>query len=219
MRLMQELNENVDYLIEGESHNKSYYISGVFMQAETPNRNGRFYPRPVMESAVSKYQQEHIITKRALGELGHPSSPSIGLDRVSHIIESLDWKGNDIFGRAKILDTPIGKIAKSLIDEGVKLGVSSRAMGTLKRMSSGLNEVQNDLRLATVDIVADPSAPGAFVQGLMENADWILDAVSGNWVAQQFVEDTQHTFHQSTLTQISENEIKAFAKFLDTLKS
>lgn len=173
MRLISELTESVEYLIENNGKTRNYFIEGIFMQAETPNRNGRIYPYGVMEAALGKFQ-ENISSKRAMGELGHPNSPSINLDRVSHNIERLVFEKNDVYGKAKIFDTPMGKIAKNLIDEGVKLGVSSRGLGSLKPRDSGINEVQSDFLISTVDIVADPSAPSAWVNGILESKEWVM---------------------------------------------
>lgn len=176
MKLISELTESVEYLVESSNGKKSYYIEGVFMQADTPNRNGRIYPRGIMENALGKYQSDYISNKRSMGELGHPQGPQINLDRVSHVIENLSFKSNtDVVGRAKILDTPMGKIAQNLIDEGIKLGVSSRGLGSLKQLNNGVKEVQEDFFLSTVDIVADPSGPGCYVSGLNENTEWMLN--------------------------------------------
>ena len=168
MKLISEIVENVQVITEGKS--KDLYIEGVFLQSEMANRNKRIYPKSVMEKEVSRYMKEYVESKRAFGELGHPEGPTINLDRVSHIITSLREDGNNYIGRAKILNTPMGNIVKGLIEGGAQLGVSSRGMGTLKEKEDGINEVQNDFYLATAaDIVADPSAPDAFVQGIMEN--------------------------------------------------
>jgi len=176
MKLITELSEDVHYIIEadeGESGNKNHYIEGIFMQSSVKNRNGRVYPSEILENEVKRYNKEYVKKNRAMGELNHPQGPTVNLDRVSHIIKELKVEGNNIMGKAKIMDTPMGKIAKNLIDEGAKLGVSSRGMGSLKQNKQGVNEVQKDFMLAAVDIVADPSAPGAFVNGIMEGAEWI----------------------------------------------
>lgn len=172
MKLITELTESVEYLVESKNGKKNYFIEGIFMQADTPNRNGRIYPRGIMENALNKYQSDFIGPKRSMGELGHPQGPQINLDRVSHVIENLSFKGSDVYGRAKIIDTPMGKIAQNLIDEGIKLGVSSRGLGSLKQLNNGTKEVQEDFFLSTVDIVADPSAPSAYVNGIMESVDF-----------------------------------------------
>ena len=180
MRLITEINENV--VTEaisptiGKDGLKEYYIQGVFLQANIQNRNGRVYPFDILEKEVARYNQAYISQNRALGELGHPDGPTINMERASHLIKELFREGNNFIGKAKILDTPYGKIVKNLIDEGVKLGVSSRGMGTLKETSGGIQEVQDDFFLATAaDIVADPSAPAAFVQGLREGKEWVWD--------------------------------------------
>lgn len=173
MRLISELTESVEYLVESNGKTKNYFIEGVFMQAEVPNRNKRFYSHSVMENALNKFQ-ENISSKRAMGELGHPNSPNINLDRVSHNIERLVFEKHDVIGRAKIFDTPMGKIAKNLIDEGIKLGVSSRGLGSLVPRDNGISEVQNDFMISTIDIVADPSAPSAWVNGILESKEWIM---------------------------------------------
>lgn len=176
MKLICELVEEVSYeLVEETDKGKSYFIEGVFMQSNVKNRNGRVYPTEVLNKEVSRYNKQYVESKRAFGELGHPDGPTVNLDRVSHMITSLRREGDNFVGKAKILDTPNGRIVKSLIDEGAKLGVSSRGMGTLKS-SSGAQVVQNDFYLATAaDIVADPSAPNAFVEGIMEGKEWIWD--------------------------------------------
>jgi len=175
MKLITELSEDLQYNITEAKENgeKDYYIEGVFMQSAVKNRNGRVYPTEILENEVARYNKEYVAKNRAMGELNHPQGPTVNLDRVSHIIKELKSDGNNIMGKAKIMDTPMGKIAKNLIDEGAKLGVSSRGMGSLKQNKQGINEVQKDFMLAAVDIVADPSAPNAFVNGIMEGKEWI----------------------------------------------
>ena len=185
MKLIMDLNESVESLVESTAGGKKYFIEGKFLSANVPNKNGRVYPLSVMESAVGKYAADYITQKRSLGELNHPQGPTVNLDRVSHMIENLNFKGNDVFGRAKILSTPMGEIAKNLIDEGVKLGVSSRGLGSLKQVN-GINEVQSDFWISTVDIVSDPSGAGCYVNGIMENVDW---AVLKDGTVQQLVID------------------------------
>jgi hypothetical protein len=176
MKVITEINEEVHYITEGaEGAAKQYFIEGVFLQSAKLNRNGRYYPKEIMEREVARYTRDYINTNRAFGELGHPANPSINLDRVSHMIKGLRCEGTDYIGRAKILDTPYGKIVKSLIDEGARIGVSSRGLGSLKE-SNGSKIVQDDFHLTTAaDIVADPSAPDAFVRGIMEGKEWILE--------------------------------------------
>ena len=168
---------NVEFLTEAKKDGgKSYFIEGIFMQSDTKNRNGRIYPREILQKEAKRYNIEFIQKKRAFGELGHPDGPTVNLERVSHMIEELQEVEQNFMGRAKILDTPYGKIVKNLIDEGARLGVSSRGMGSLKPVKDGIQEVQRDFYLATAaDIVADPSAPDAFVAGIMEGKEWIWD--------------------------------------------
>ena len=209
------MNQDIKFLTEKkEDGTKSVYIEGIFMQAEKPNRNGRIYGKGIMEREVQKYQ-ELINEKRSLGELGHPPNPSINLNQVSHMITGLKFEGNDIYGKAKILDTPMGKIAKNFIEEGVRLGVSSRGLGSVKLNKEGVNEVQDDFHLATVDIVADPSAPDAFVQGIMESADWILE--NGIWKAVQ-IEQAQNTIRKASKADLNKVKLQIFEQFLRTIK-
>ena len=177
MKLISEEATNVEFLTETtKSGGKSYFIEGIFMQSDTRNRNGRIYPKEILQKEAKRYNTEFIQKKRAFGELGHPDGPTVNLERVSHMIEELQEVEQNFMGRAKILDTPYGKIVKNLIDEGARLGVSSRGMGSLKPVKDGIQEVQRDFYLATAaDIVADPSAPDAFVAGIMEGKEWIWD--------------------------------------------
>ena len=220
MKLISEQNfETIQPLIEAKADGtgKDYFIEGVFLQGDITNRNGRQYPMAVLDKEAERYNEEFIKSNRAYGELGHPDGPTINLERVSHMIKSLQKEGTDYVGKAKIMDTPYGKIVKSLIDEGAQLGVSSRGMGTLKQTSEGVNEVQSDFLLATAgDIVAEPSAPNAFVNGVMENVDWIYDAASGNWRAQKVIENIQNA-GKVNYRELQEQKIAAFAAFLNTL--
>ena len=177
MKLISEEATNVEFLTEAKKDGgKNYFIEGIFMQANKKNRNGRIYPTEVLQKEAKRYSDEFIVKKRAFGELGHPDGPTVNLERVSHMIEELEEVDQNFMGRAKILDTPYGKIVKNLIDEGAHLGVSSRGMGSLKAGKNGISEVQGDFYLATAaDIVADPSAPDAFVHGIMEGKEWIWD--------------------------------------------
>ena len=177
MKLISEEAINVEFLTEAtKSGGKNYFIEGIFMQANKKNRNGRVYPTEILQKEAKRYTTEFIKKKRAFGELGHPDGPTVNLERVSHMIEELEEVGQNFMGRAKILDTPYGKIVKNLIDEGAQLGVSSRGMGSLKPGRNGISEVQDDFYLATAaDIVADPSAPDAFVHGIMEGKEWVWD--------------------------------------------
>jgi len=215
MKLITEMNQDIKFLTEKkEDGTKNIYIEGIFMQAEKPNRNGRSYGRGIMEREVQRYQ-DLINEKRSLGELGHPPNPSINLNQVSHLITGLKFEGNDIHGKAKILDTPMGKIAKNFIEEGVRLGVSSRGLGSVKLNKEGINEVQDDFHLATVDIVADPSAPDAFVQGIMESAEWILE--NGVWKSYQ-VEQAQQTIRKASKADLNKVKLQVFEQFLRTIK-
>ena len=214
MKLISEIVENVQVITEGT--NKDLYIEGVFLQSELANRNNRIYPKSVMEKEVARYMKEYVESKRAFGELGHPEGPTINLDRVSHIITSLKEDGNNYVGRAKILNTPMGNIVKGLIEGGAQLGVSSRGMGTLKEKEDGINEVQNDFYLATAaDIVADPSAPDAFVQGIMENKEWMF--VNGSWTYQN-IDETKKLMEQTKKKQLEEVKLRVFENFLNSLK-
>ena len=176
MKLIREEIESVEFLVENRNGKKSMYIEGVFLQGNIKNRNGRLYPMETLRKEVSRYSENHIQSGRALGELGHPDGPTVNLDRVSHKIVSLRESGNNFIGKAKILSTPMGKIASNLLGEGVKLGVSSRGVGSLNKTNEGYSVVGEDFTLATAaDIVADPSAPDAFVDGIMEGKDWVWD--------------------------------------------
>ena len=177
MRLICETLEDVEFICEtAPSGAKNYFIEGIFMQANVKNRNGRIYPKAILQKEVLRYDQNYIKQNRAFGELGHPEGPTVNLERVSHMIQEINEEGNNFTGRAKILDTPYGKIVKNLIDEGARLGVSSRGMGSLKPVGRNVSQVQDDFYLATAaDIVADPSAPAAFVNGIMEGKEWIWD--------------------------------------------
>lgn len=213
MKLITELTQDLQYITEAkETGGKNVFIEGIFMQANKANRNGRVYPRHIMEKEVNRYQQL-ISEKRSLGELGHPANPTLNLDKVSHLISELRFEGDDVVGKAKILDTPMGKIAKNFIEEGVRLGVSSRGLGSLKMNKQGVNEVQDDFHLATVDIVADPSAPDAFVQGIMENREWMFVDGRG-WVAEE-IKQVIKTVSSATL---EEQKLQLFQKWLHSVK-
>jgi hypothetical protein len=225
MRLITEvLSEDCQVLTESsEDGKKSYYIEGIFMQGDIKNRNGRVYPSKILESEMKRYNTDYIKTSRALGELGHPDGPAINGDRVSHLITSMYREGNDFYGKAKILGTPMGQIVKTFIDEGVKIGVSTRGLGSVKQGVDGIMEVQNDFHLATVDIVTDPSAPKAFVNGIMENVEYYYDIASGNWRAQQVIESIEkEAKKQYTKTVKTIDEITAarmFESFVRTLRN
>ncbi len=216
MLLITETTEDIKLICEAdeESGKKDYYIEGIFMQAEQKNRNGRVYPEKTLMKEVKRYNKEYVTNSRAMGELGHPEGPTVNLERVSHLIKEMKVDGNNIMGRAKILDTPYGQIVKNLIDEGAKLGVSSRGMGSLKKNDAGINEVQEDFMLAAVDIVADPSAPDAFVNGVMENKEWVWE----NGVLQpREIEIMQQELSKADRRKIDEAKVKIFKYFLSRL--
>jgi hypothetical protein len=214
MKLIKEITESVSYLTEEKNGKKELFIEGPFLVAESVNRNKRMYKEESMRREVNRYTEEYVTKNRAFGELGHPDTPSINLDRVSHLIVGLRQEGNQWIGKAKILDTPMGNIARSLIEGGAQLGVSSRGMGSLKSVN-GINVVQDDFYLATAaDIVADPSAPGAFVQGIMEGKEWML--VNGIWTEQHF-EEAKQEIVRATPKQIEEVSLRIFSNFLKKL--
>jgi hypothetical protein len=218
MKLITEFNENNDVqcIVEAkENGEKSYVIEGVFAQADKKNRNGRVYPKPIMESAVSKYVTEQVNKKRAVGELNHPEGPTVNLDKVSHLITDLKLEGNDVIGKAQILDTPMGKIVKGLLEGGVQLGVSTRGMGSLETRN-GVNYVKEDFILSTVDIVQDPSAPDAFVNGIMEGVDWIWN---NGILEPQVIEEMETEIKQATVAHRPEVQIREFKNFLSLIKS
>ena len=213
MKLIAEITEDVEYIVEGK--NKDLFIEGIFLQSEMKNRNGRIYPKMVMGKEVARYMKEYVQAGRAFGELGHPEGPTINLDRVSHMITSLREDGNNYVGRAKIMNTPMGNIVKNLIEGGAKLGVSSRGMGSLKLNNEGINEVQDDFYLATAaDIVADPSAPDAFVQGIMENKEWMF--VNGSWTYQN-MDETRAMMEKAHKKQLEEVKLRVFETFLNRI--
>ena len=215
MRFITEVAQDIKFLVEKkEGGGKNVFIEGIFAQYDKQNKNGRIYPSHIMEKEIGRYQ-EIIDAKRALGELGHPANPSINLDKVSHLITSLKMEGNNnVVGRAKILETPMGIIARNLIENGVQLGVSTRGLGSLKE-KNGVNEVQDDFHLATVDIVADPSAPDAFVQGIYESAEWICE--NGVWKTID-IEKAQKTLRETSKANLEKTKLKMFEAFLSKLK-
>ena len=216
MKLIREEIENVEFIVENRNGKKSLYIEGVFLQGNICNRNGRMYPMETLRREVERYNENHVLAGRALGELGHPDGPTVNLDRVSHKIVSLRESGSNFIGKAKILSTPMGKIAESLISEGVKLGVSSRGIGSLRQTREGYNVVGEDFMLATAaDIVADPSAPDAFVSGIMEGKEWVWD---GGILREKYAEKTYKTIN--TLVdqkRLEENKLNLFNDFLANL--
>jgi hypothetical protein len=209
MKLITEHTDDIQIITEERDGKKAYFIEGVFMQSDIKNRNGRVYPNGVLVKEAMRYNKEFVESNRAMGELGHPEGPQLNLDRVSHIIKEMKVDGKNIWGKAKVMDTPYGKIVKNMIDEGVKFGVSSRGVGSLKTTKDGINEVQNDFNLAAVDIVADPSAPDAFVEGVMEGKEWVYE--NGNW---RQVEAIRQTIKRTSKRNLEEVKLQAFNAFL-----
>jgi len=209
MKLITEHTDDIQIITEEKDGKKAYFIEGVFMQSDIKNRNGRVYPNGVLVKEAMRYNKEFVESNRAMGELGHPEGPQLNLDRVSHIIKEMKVDGKNIWGKAKVMDTPYGKIVKNMIDEGVKFGVSSRGVGSLKTTKDGINEVQNDFNLAAVDIVADPSAPDAFVEGVMEGKEWVYE--NGNW---RQVEAIRQTIKRTSKRNLEEAKLQAFNAFL-----
>jgi hypothetical protein len=214
MRLIKEITEDVQYIQEEKDGKKTLFIEGVFLQSNLKNRNGRVYPKEIMAKEVARYHAEQIDKNRALGELGHPDGPTVNLDRVSHMIVSLKEDGDNWVGKAKILETPMGKIAANLIEAGAQLGVSSRGLGSIKE-KAGISEVQDDFMLATAaDIVSDPSAPDAFVEGIMESREWVM--VDGIWQGRE-VEQAQKVIKEASSHELEEAKIKVFSSFMNKL--
>lgn len=216
MKLITEEVQKVKFITEGKGTEKKMFIEGIFLQGDICNRNGRMYPMQTLAKEVTRYHENFIAKGRALGELGHPEGPTVNLDRVSHKIVSLEQKGNNFVGKAQLLETPMGKIAKSLINEGVMLGVSSRGVGSLKMTNEGHKIVGEDFMLATAaDIVADPSAPDAFVQGIMEGKEWIWD---GGILRERLVESTKRRINTLVDEKIlQEHKVQLFQEFLSNL--
>jgi len=218
MKLISEFTDNdtLQCIMEAnDKGEKSYMIEGVFAQADKKNRNGRIYPKQVMESAVNKYVDEQVSKGRAVGELNHPDGPTVNLDKVSHLIKDLRMEGTDVVGKASILNTPMGKIVKGLLDGGVKLGVSTRGMGTLEQ-KGGQTYVNPDFTLATVDIVQDPSAPDAFVNGIMEGVEWVWD---NGVIKPQVIEKMETEIKKAPRSDLYETQVREFKNFLSLLKS
>jgi hypothetical protein len=216
MKLITELVEDVKYVTEAtENGKKNLYIEGIYMQAEKPNRNGRMYRMETLERETKRYNEEYVMKGRAFGELGHPSGPTINLERASHLIKSLKSEGTDFYGRAKILDTPYGNIVKNLIDEGATLGVSTRGMGSLKEGKDGVKIVEDDFYLATAaDIVADPSAPDAFVRGIMESKEWVWD---NGVIREMDINTYKNAIKKASSKELTEMKLKVFKDFLGKL--
>jgi hypothetical protein len=216
MKLIAEYTDHkLEVLTEKtQSGGKRHFIEGVFMQSESKNRNGRIYPKAILEKAVDRYVTEQVKTGRAVGELNHPEGPTINLDKVSHIIEGLDWKDNDVVGKARILETPMGNIVKGLLEGGVRLGVSTRGMGSLEE-KNGVMYVKDDFYLSTVDIVQDPSAPTAFVNGIMEGVDWVWN---NGMIQPQVIERMETEIKKASRKNLYEVQIREFKNFLSLLK-
>jgi len=214
MKLISEEVQSAEYLVEENNGKKEYKIRGVFLQSNIKNRNGRVYPREILVREVNRYNKEFVNKNRAFGELGHPDGPTVNLERVSHMVKSLTADGDNFIGEAKIMDTPYGKIVKGLIDEGAQLGVSSRGMGSIMNRN-GINFVKDDFYLATAaDIVADPSAPDAFVEGIMESREWVWD----NGVLKQVdIESWKKQIQEAKRTVLEEKKLKVFKSFLTKL--
>lgn len=225
--LIKELTEDVQYIKEeildeeGNAKGKNYFIEGIIMQGDITNRNGRMYPSEVLGRELARYNESYVTKNRAFGELGHPAGPTINLDRVSHMFTELKKDGSNIIGRAKVMDTPMGKIVKNIIDEGGQLGISSRGMGSISKNKQGIMEVQGDFMLATAgDIVADPSAPDAFVKGVMEGVDWVYDVASSSWTMANVFDEIEEEIIQTAKRNPRELEEKAsglFKKFINSL--
>ena len=208
------MTESVHYLIEEDSEGKkNYFIHGVFMQAEQKNRNGRIYPLGILENEIGRYNKNFVTKNRAMGELNHPQGPTVNLDRVSHMIKDLKVEGNDIIGKAKLLDTPMGNIAKNLVTEGAQLGVSSRGMGSLEE-KGGVNYVKDDFMLSAVDIVADPSAPGAFVNGIMEGKEWVWD---NGTIKEKVIDGYRDIIQKASIKELEEKSLFLWKDFLSKI--
>ena len=212
MKLITEHTNEIEYLSEGKG--KEQYIKGIFMQSDIKNQNGRVYPHAVLQKEVKNFNTKYVNEGRALGELGHPMGPVINLDRVSHVIKELKEDGKNFVGKAKVMDTPNGKIVKNFISEGVKLGVSSRGMGSLKLNKRGVNEVQSDFVLSTIDIVADPSAPDAFVNGIMEGKEWVWE---NGVIKEQDIDAMKKTIMNAKMKELEQKKLEVFQKFLQNL--
>jgi len=212
MKLITEHINEIEYLTEGKG--KEQYIKGIFMQSDIKNQNGRVYPHAILQKEVKNFNTKYVNEGRALGELGHPMGPVINLDRVSHVIKELKEDGKNFMGKAKVMDTPNGKIVKSFINEGVKLGVSSRGMGSLKMNRKGVNEVQSDFVLSTIDIVADPSAPDAFVNGIMEGKEWVWE---NGVIIEQDIDAMKKIILNAKMKDLEQKKLEVFHKFLQNL--
>ena len=214
MKLITEVNHDVEYVTEEKNGKRAYHIEGVFLQANVKNRNGRVYPLEVLKREVGKYNENYVEQKRAFGELGHPDGPTINLERTSHMITDLQQDGANFMGKAKIMETPYGKIVQNLIDEGARLGVSSRGMGSLK-MAKGVQQVQSDFYLSTAaDIVADPSAPDAFVQGVMEGKEWVW---ANGIIKEADIAEYHKEIDKASSKELEAAKLKVFKDFISKL--
>ena len=214
MKLIREEVQDVHYLVEEKDGKRNMYLEGIFMQS-VPNKNGRVYPYDTLINETNRYVKERVEAKRAYGELGHPQGPQLNLDRISHIIEKLEGDGKNVIGRARLTDTPSGNIARGIIESGGQLGMSSRGLGSLKKLDNGLLEVQEDFKLVTAaDIVAEPSAPEAFVNGIMENVEWVFK--NGEWVAEE-AHAVRSSLRKMSKRQIEESKVRIFEHFLNKL--
>ena len=214
MLLITEVNEDINLVCEEDaSGKKGFRIEGIFMQAEKVNRNGRRYPRNTLMNETTRYNEKYVKKNRALGELGHPEGPTVNLERVSHLITDLDFDGDNIIGKAKILETPYGKIVQNLIEGGAKVGVSSRGMGSIKS-KDGINEVQKDFMLSAVDIVADPSAPDAFVNGILEGKEWIYE---NGLFQEKRIENYKRAIEKASRVELEEKKLEVFKDFIQNL--
>lgn len=209
--ITEDIDQPIEMLIESVDGKKNHFITGIFMQAEQKNRNGRIYPRAIMERELASYQKL-VEGKRALGELNHPASPAVNPERASHLVTELRFdENNNVIGKAKLLSAPMGLIAKSLIEDGVQLGVSTRGMGSVKMNRQGINEVQSDFRLCAVDIVSDPSGPDCWVNGVLENVEWLYDESTGMY---QIAEEAKKKIKNMSAKQVNEQKLDLFTKFL-----
>ena len=216
MKLISEFtDQDISFVTENADGQRKYVIEGIFAQAEAKNRNGRIYPKAIMEKALGKYNEDQISKGRAVGELNHPSGPTVNLDKVSHKIESLIFEGNDVMGKATILDTPMGNIVKGLLDGGVQLGVSTRGMGSLAQRG-GVNYVKEDFLLNAIDIVQDPSAPSAFVNGIMEGVEWVWN---NGIIEAQAIEKMETEIKKAPRAGLYEAQVREFKNFLSLLKT
>ena len=216
MKLITELTESVECLVETTDTGKNHFISGIFMQANIKNRNGRVYPRSVLENQVNAYQDK-IKRKTALSELNHPNGPQIDLGRVSHLITEPKFDGDNVVGKAKVLSTPCGQIVKNWIEDGVQFGVSSRGLGSVTPNRQGINEVQNDVQLAAIDVVADPSGPDCWISGIMENTEWIPDGIGG-WRAIEAAEQSQKEINEAVRShELAVKKVALFERYLNRI--